>query len=153
MNPSNRLPIATQAESRVTAPVSCVLQKFTPPPLRRYNLPLNQPVSARRRFAALLLIFAFGLLVAPAVHAQATAPTAAPGNVMLIPADGEIIVSWDLVADADNGGSAITIYTATAIEGANTFTCAKNNIPTDCIPHRPEQRHCSTASPWSPPTA
>ena len=45
---------------------------------------------------------------------------------MLIPADSEMIVSWDAVADADNGGSAITGYTATAIEGANTFTCGSN---------------------------
>ena len=79
------------------------------------------------------MLFAVGLLVAPAVQAQtATAPTAAPGNVMAIPADSEIIVLWDSVADADNGGSAITAYTATAIEGAGTFTCAVNIPGSSC---------------------
>ena len=67
-------------------------------------------------------MFAVGLLVAPAVHAAA--PTAAPGNVMVTATDSEITVSWDVVADADNGGSAIIDYTATASEGANTFTCS-----------------------------
>ena len=53
-----------------------------------------------------------------------TAPTAAPTNVMLLPSDGEILVSWTPVDDADNGGSDITSYTATAIGGAKTFTCS-----------------------------
>ena len=50
-----------------------------------------------------------------------TAPTAAPTNVMLFPSDGEILVTWTRVDDANNGGRVITNYTATAIGGANTF--------------------------------
>ena len=50
-----------------------------------------------------------------------SAPTAAPTNVMLLPSDREILVSWTRVDDANNGGRIITDYTATAIGGANTF--------------------------------
>ena len=52
------------------------------------------------------------------------APTAAPTNVMLFPSDGEILVTWTPVDDADNGGRDLTGYTATAIGGAKTFTCS-----------------------------
>ena len=97
MNPSISVSVATQAESRVTAPVSCVVREFTPPPpppptsslLCAQDVPLRCPDSARRRFAALLLIFAFGLLVAPGVQAQ-TDPT-----VQFISSD------WSLIPDTD----------------------------------------------------
>ena len=46
-----------------------------------------------------------------------TAPTAAPGNVEVVAGVGALTVSWTRVADADNGGSAITGYTATASSG------------------------------------
>ena len=81
MNPSTSVSAATQAESRVTAPVSCVVQKFTP--LRMHNLPPNQPVSARRLTA--LLIFALGAFAVPGPsHAQTTQTV--PSSWSLLPA-------------------------------------------------------------------
>ena len=55
-----------------------------------------------------------------------TAPTAAPTSVMLVAGDTQITVSWTAVAEADDGGIAITGYTATVTDttnAANTFTC------------------------------
>ena len=71
--------------------------------------------------------------LSPVITVTVIPPTAAPTNVMLIPADSEMIVSWNAVADADNDGSAITGYTATAIEGANTFTCGDKTSFNSCI--------------------
>ena len=86
MNPSNSVSAATQAVSRITASVSCAVQKS---PSRSLELSAKRPVRARRRVAALLLIFAFGLLVAPGVQAQ-TDPT-----VQFIPSN------WALIPDID----------------------------------------------------
>ena len=85
MNPSNRLPVATQAESRVTAPVSCVVQKFTPPPPPPpKNSPLNQPVSARRHGCATPLAWLFtALALLCFAPANAIAQTLGTDNLAL----------------------------------------------------------------------
>ena len=62
-------------------------------------------------------------------------PPAAPGNVMLTPGNGQIIVTWTFVPVTDNGGAVISGYTATAgtrerdppnlrpLTGATATTC------------------------------
>ena len=46
-----------------------------------------------------------------------------------------MLVSWDAIADANNAGSAVIGYTATAIEGTNTFFCTaaeSENLTNHC---------------------
>ena len=51
-------------------------------------------------------------------------PPATPGNVRLTPGNGQIIVTWTSVPVTDNGGAAITGYTATAgTLGETARTC------------------------------
>ena len=57
----------------------------------------------------------------------------APSGVSAVAGDSRITANWTAVLVADNGDNAITAYTATAAEGANTFTCtATGAAATSC---------------------
>ena len=56
----------------------------------------------------------------------------APSGVSAVAGDSRITANWTAVPVADNGGSPITAYTATAAEGANTFTCTATGAATSC---------------------
>ena len=59
-----------------------------------------------------------------------TAVPLAPTGVSVGIGDEQITVSWTALSGTATGGSAITTYTATAQEGANTFTCSVTGATT-----------------------
>ena len=66
------------------------------------------------------------------VRVDANVPLA-PTGVSAVAGNGEIAVSWIAVLDADNGGSDITTYTATATGDGSTETCtAAGDTATSC---------------------
>ena len=72
------------------------------------------------KWVAVVVLFLAPTFTALPAYADVVSPDA-PTNVIVTPGDSQLVISWS--APLDNGGDAITAYTATATDGSSSSTC------------------------------